>query len=55
MMYTLEERTKEIKLYIETELSENAIIKLLGYPSPNTGSWSRRLWFSWCGCRPRRR
>lgn len=32
-MYSLEERTKAVQLYIESGCSENIIIRTLGYPS----------------------
>lgn len=39
-MYSLEERTKAIKLYIEADCNESTVIRTLGYPSPNTlRSW----------------
>ena len=32
-MYSLEERTKAVQLYIESGCSENIVIRTLGYPS----------------------
>lgn len=41
-MYTLEERMKVVRLYIESGFNEGAVIKALGHPSPNTiRSWYR--------------
>ncbi len=33
-MYSLEQRTDAIQLFIESGLDENAVIRSLGYPSP---------------------
>lgn len=41
-MYSLEERTKAIKLYIEADCNEGAVIRTLGYPSPN----ALRNWYT---------
>ncbi|MDO4482694.1 MAG: IS3 family transposase [Bacillota bacterium] len=39
-MYSLEERTKAVKLFIESDCSESTVIRTLGYPSPNAlRSW----------------
>ena len=41
-MYSLEERTKAVQLYIESGCSESIVICTLGYPSYNTlKSWYR--------------
>lgn len=41
-MYSLEERTKAIKLYIEADCNESTVIRTLGYPSPN----ALRNWYT---------
>lgn len=33
-MYSLEQRTDAIQLFIESGFNENAVIRSLGYPSP---------------------
>ena len=39
-MYSLEERAKAVKLFIESDCSESTVIRTLGYPSPNAlRSW----------------
>lgn len=39
-MYSLEERTKAVLLFIESDCSESTVIRTLGYPSPNAlRSW----------------
>ena len=39
-MYSLEERAKAVKLYIDAGCNESTVIRTLGYPSPNAlRSW----------------
>lgn len=40
-MYSLEQRTDAVQLFIESGFNENAVIRNLGYPSPNT----LRAWY----------
>ena len=40
-MYSLEQRTEAVQLFIESGFNENAVIRRLGYPSPNT----LRAWY----------
>ena len=40
-MYSLERRTDAVQLFIESGFNENAVIRSLGYPSPNT----LRAWY----------
>ncbi len=39
-MYTYDQRMKAVKLFIESNINENIVIKNLGYPSPGAlRSW----------------
>ncbi len=41
-MYSLEERMKAVKLFIDSNFNERMVFRTLGYPSPN----ALRYWYN---------